>query len=162
MRSHVRFQEHVYTTEKHCESESKMMCEDISSQSLSYRLCTGFQKRRKFHSYNLFIPIFARIMAIRQTSLKERKRIDIREPRRYKVIIHNDEVTTMDFVVRVLREVFFMSPEDAETMMMKVHNEGESVVGIYSYDIARSKVSKAMSMAREEKFPLRLTYEPEL
>ena len=68
----------------------------------------------------------------------------------------------MDFVVRVLREVFFMSPEDAETMMMKVHNEGESVVGIYSYDIARSKVSKAMSMAREEKFPLRLTYEPEL
>ena len=101
-------------------------------------------------------------MAIRQTSLKERKRIDIREPRRYKVIIHNDEVTTMDFVVRVLREVFFMSPEDAETMMMKVHNEGESVVGIYSYDIARSKVSKAMSMAREERFPLRLTYEPEL
>ena len=101
-------------------------------------------------------------MAIRQTSLKERKRIDIREPRRYKVIIHNDEVTTMDFVVRVLRKVFFMSPEDAETMMMKVHNEGESVVGIYSYDIARSKVSKAMSMAREEKFPLRLTYEPEL
>lgn len=101
-------------------------------------------------------------MAIRQTSLKERKRIDIREPRRYKVIIHNDEVTTMDFVVRVLREVFFMSSEDAETMMMKVHNEGESVVGIYSYDIARSKVSKAMSMAREEKFPLRLTYEPEL
>ena len=101
-------------------------------------------------------------MAIRQTSLKERKRIDIRDPRRYKVIIHNDEVTTMDFVVRVLREVFFMSPEDAETMMMKVHNEGESVVGIYSYDIARSKVSKAMSMAREEKFPLRLTYEPEL
>lgn len=101
-------------------------------------------------------------MAIRQTSLKERKRIDIREPRRYKVIIHNDEVTTMDFVVRVLHEVFFMSPEDAETMMMKVHNEGESVVGIYSYDIARSKVSKAMSMAREEKFPLRLTYEPEL
>ncbi len=101
-------------------------------------------------------------MAIRQTSLKERKRIDIREPRRYKVIIHNDEVTTMDFVVRVLREVFFMSPEDAETMMMKVHNEGESVVGIYSYDIARSKVSKAMSMAREEKFPLLLTYEPEL
>ena len=101
-------------------------------------------------------------MAIRQTSLKERKRIDIREPRRYKVIIHNDEVTTMDFVVRVLREVFFMSPEDAEIMMMKVHNEGESVVGIYSYDIARSKVSKAMSMAREEKFPLRLTYEPEL
>lgn len=101
-------------------------------------------------------------MAIRQTSLKERKRIDIREPRRYKVTIHNDEVTTMDFVVRVLREVFFMSPEDAETMMMKVHNEGESVVGIYSYDIARSKVSKAMSMAREEKFPLRLTYEPEL
>lgn len=101
-------------------------------------------------------------MAIRQTSLKERKRIDIREPRRYKVIIHNDEVTTMDFVVRVLREVFFMSPEDAEIMMMKVHNEGESVVGIYSYDIARSKVSKAMSMAREERFPLRLTYEPEL
>ncbi len=67
----------------------------------------------------------------------------------------------MDFVVKVLREVFFKSQEEAERLMLQVHHSDKAVVGIYSYDIAVSKVKKATAMAREAGFPLRLTYEPE-
>ena len=90
---------------------------------------------------------------------KERIRLD--EPRRYKVIIHNDDFTTMEFVVRVLKEVFFKNEEEAEALMMKVHRSGSAAAGVYSYDIALSKAEKATSMARAEDFPLRFSVEPE-
>jgi len=61
----------------------------------------------------------------------------------------------------VLTQVFFKSETEAETLMLKVHHEGKAVVGIYSYDVAISKVRKATEMAREEGYPLRLTVEPE-
>ena len=80
---------------------------------------------------------------------------------RYKVIMHNDEVTTMEFVVEVLRTVFFRSKEDAEAIMMKIHNEGSGVVGVYDYDIAISKVFKVRQLADEQNFPLKLTVEKE-
>lgn len=99
-------------------------------------------------------------MAKQETSIRERERIDLNEPKRYKVIFHNDDFTTMDFVVKVLTQVFFKSPEEAETLMMAVHRRGHAVVGIYSYDVAVSKVKKATDMARQEGFPLRLTYTP--
>ena len=67
----------------------------------------------------------------------------------------------MDFVVKVLTTVFYKSPAEAETLMMQVHRNNSAVVGIYSYDIARSKVQKATRMARDEGFPLRLTVTPE-
>lgn len=66
-----------------------------------------------------------------------------------------------DFVVKVLTTVFFKSETEAETLMMSVHKSGSAVVGIYSYDIALSKVRKATDMAREEGFPLKLTVLPE-
>ncbi len=100
-------------------------------------------------------------MAKSESSILERNRTDIKEPRRYKVIIYNDDFTTMDFVVRVLREVFFKQETEAESLMLAVHKTGQAVVGIYTYDIAKSKVAKAMTMAREENFPLRLSYKPE-
>ena len=96
-----------------------------------------------------------------QSSVRERQRTDLREPRRYKVTIYNDNFTTMEFVVRVLMQVFFKSQSEAEQLMMLVHRTQKAVVGIYSYDIAVSKVLKATRMARDEGFPLRLTYEPE-
>ena len=99
-------------------------------------------------------------MAKQQSAIRERERTDLREPRRYKVWIHNDDVTTMDFVVMLLRNVFFKSPDEAEELMLAVHNHNKAVVGIYSYDIAVSKVEKATAMAREEGFPLRLTCQP--
>ena len=96
-----------------------------------------------------------------QSGIRERQNTRLKEPHRYKVIIHNDDFTTMEFVVMVLMRVFWRSETEANTMMMRVHQIGSAVVGIYSYDIAISKVAKATKMAREEGFPLRLTYEPE-
>ena len=96
-----------------------------------------------------------------QSSIKERSHTDLREPKRYKVTIFNDDFTSMEFVVKILMEVFFKSQADAEQLMMTVHKSQKAVVGVYSYDVAVSKVQKATAMAREEGFPLRLTYEPE-
>ena len=100
-------------------------------------------------------------MAKEQSQLRERQRTDLREPHRYKVIIHNDDFTTMDFVVMILTQVFFKSEEEAQALMLKVHHSDKAVVGIYSYDIAVSKAHRATNMAREHGFPLRLSIEPD-
>ena len=96
-----------------------------------------------------------------QSQIRERQRTNIREPRRYQVIIHNDDFTTMEFVVMVLKEVFFLSEENAQALMLKVHHSSKAVVGVYTYDIAMSKAHKATNMAREQGYPLRLTVDPE-
>lgn len=106
---------------------------------------------------NLFLFNYLCIMAKEQSSLRERVRAGLREPMKFKVIIHNDDFTTMDFVVRVLMVVFYKTMADAEMLMLNVHRKGQAVVGVYSYDIALTKVDKATRMAREEGFPLRLT-----
>lgn len=100
-------------------------------------------------------------MAQEQTSLRERQRTDLREPRRFKVIVHNDDFTTMEFVVQVLTTVFQKSEAEAERLMLKIHHSDKAVVGVYTYDIALSKIAKATRLAREAGFPLRLTHEPE-
>lgn len=92
-----------------------------------------------------------------KTSTRERKKVVYDEPRKYKVIMHNDDVTTMEFVVRVLTEVFYKPMKEAENIMLTIHNEGQAIVGIYSYDIANSKVFKVKRMADAEKFPLKLS-----
>ena len=94
-----------------------------------------------------------------QSSIRERQRTDLREPRRYKVTIYNDDFTTMEFVATILVQVFLKS--EAEALMLQVHHSDKAVVGIYSYDVATSKVRKATAMAREAGFPLRLTVDPE-
>ncbi len=86
--------------------------------------------------------------------------MDIEVPR-YKVIMHNDDVTTMDFVVKVLMQVFFKSQQHAEQIMLQVQCVCPSVVGFYFYDIARTKIARVDLMAMEEGFPLKLTMEPE-
>lgn len=100
-------------------------------------------------------------MAKEQSSIRERQHTDLREPRRYKVLIYNDDFTTMEFVVKILKVVFFKNDAEAEALMLQVHHTDKAVVGIYSYDIAISKVEKATQMARNEGFPLRLSCEPE-
>lgn len=82
-------------------------------------------------------------------------------PGKYKVIMYNDDYTTMDFVVMVLKQVFHKSEEEAEAIMMKVHNEGQAVVGIYTLDMAKTKVHYTMSVAKKSGFPLKLEYLPE-
>ena len=100
-------------------------------------------------------------MAKQQSSVSERSRTDIREPKRYKVYIHNDDFTTMEFVVKILMTIFFKSEAEAQALMLKVHHSDKALVGVYTYDIAVSKVRKATQMAREENFPLRFTVQPE-
>ena len=91
-------------------------------------------------------------MAKEQSATKERQHTNLREPRRYKVTIYNDDFTTMEFVVKILTQVFFKSETEAEALMLQVHHSDKAVT---------SKVRKATNMAREEGFPLRLTVEPE-
>lgn len=100
-------------------------------------------------------------MAKEQPKLRERIKSGLREPQRFKVIIHNDDFTTMDFVVMILVTIFFKTTTEAEKLMLDVHNKGQAVVGIYSFDIATSKVAKATRLARDNGFPLRLTIIPE-
>jgi len=100
-------------------------------------------------------------MAKEQTSVKERQHTNLREPRRYKVLIYNDDFTPMEFVVKILVEIFFKSNTEAEALMLQVHHSDKAVVGIYSYDVALSKVSKATNISREAGHPLRLSVEPE-
>ena len=95
------------------------------------------------------------------TGVKSRERVLIEEPRQYKVVFHNDDFTTMEFVTDVLRRVFNKPADEAVTLMMRVHREGQAIVGIYSYDVAMTKASQATAMARNEGFPLKITCEPE-
>lgn len=85
----------------------------------------------------------------------------VAKPRLFKVLFHNDNYTTRDFVVAVLREVFHKSESDAVAIMMQVHNRGMGVAGVYTYEIAQTKVQVVEGLAREHEFPLRLTMEPE-
>lgn len=84
-------------------------------------------------------------------------RFKTKEPSLYNVIMHNDDETTMDFVVMVLVRIFHKSEQDAETVMLKIHNEGSAIVGAYSRDIAQSKANQTMALARQEGFPLSVT-----
>ncbi len=96
-----------------------------------------------------------------QQQTRERSRVHVDEPRRYKVIIYNDDFTTMEFVVQVLVQVFYKSEPEAVQLMLQVHHSDKAVVGVYSFDVAMSKMQKATLMARQAGFPLRLTCEPE-
>ncbi len=95
-----------------------------------------------------------------QTSIRERERTNLKEPRLYKVIFHNDDFTTMEFVVKILMTVFHKEEAEAQELMMQVHTNGRATAGIYTLDMAMTKTNKSMKMARDEGFPLRLTYEP--
>lgn len=99
-------------------------------------------------------------MPNQQRSLRERDRIDNREPQKFNVIIFNDDFTTMELVVKILTDVFFKPRPEAVALMRKVHNSEKAIVGTYTYDIAISKVAKATAIARERKFPLRLEIQP--
>lgn len=83
----------------------------------------------------------------------------VEEPPLFKVLLHNDDFTTMEFVVWVLESVFNMPEEQAVQVMLNVHLRGTGVAGIYTYEVAETKVDKATAMAREHEFPLLVTME---
>jgi ATP-dependent Clp protease adaptor protein ClpS len=83
----------------------------------------------------------------------------LKPPAMFKVLLHNDDYTTMEFVVWILESVFNMPEEQAIQVMLNVHLRGIGVAGIYTYEIAETKVTRCTSLAREQEFPLLVTME---
>lgn len=84
----------------------------------------------------------------------------LQPPRMHKVLMHNDDYTTMEFVVLVLQKFFNKGPPEAQAIMLEVHTRGFGVCGIFTYEVAESKVAKVIKFARENGHPLRCTTEP--
>jgi ATP-dependent Clp protease adaptor protein ClpS len=90
-----------------------------------------------------------------------RTRPKLKKPPLFKVLLHNDNYTTRDFVVAVLREVFHKSETDAVQIMLHVHHHGIGVAGVYTYEVAETKIRQTEKLARDHEFPLRVSMEPE-
>ena len=91
----------------------------------------------------------------------ERTRHETKKPDMYKVLLLNDDYTTMDFVVEVLETVFHKSPAEAHRIMMAVHTQGKGLCGVYPFEVAETKVATVIELARGSGFPLRAAMEPE-
>ena len=95
------------------------------------------------------------------TETREKDKIKTHLPKLYKVILLNDDYTSMDFVVSILESIFQKSPAEAVQIMLAVHNKGKGVCGIYAKQIAETKISQVERRARAESFPLRCVMEEE-
>ncbi|MFA6238296.1 MAG: ATP-dependent Clp protease adaptor ClpS [Bacteriovorax sp.] len=82
-------------------------------------------------------------------------------PKKYKVLLHNDDYTTMEFVIFILQGVFHKTIDEAERIMLEVHKKGIGLCGVYTFEIAESKAQKVERLAREHSHPLICTFEPE-
>ena len=91
----------------------------------------------------------------------ERTRQETKKPELFKVLLLNDDYTTMDFVVEVLETIFHKQPAEAYRIMMMVHVQGKGLCGVYPYEVAETKVSTVIDRARANGFPLLATMEPE-
>src|ERR1700761_5640958 len=100
-------------------------------------------------------------MADFDTNVLTETEAKLERPPMFKVLLHNDDFTTMEFVIFVLRSVFHKTEADAFYIMLKVHEEGVGVAGIYAYEIASMKAEKVMNLARTSEFPLLCTIEEE-
>lgn len=85
--------------------------------------------------------------------------LDIREPKKYQVYLLNDDYTSMDFVIDILMGIFRKSYSEAHQIMLQVHQGGRGLCGIYSYEIAETKIHQVSSLARESGFPLKAAME---
>ncbi len=87
--------------------------------------------------------------------------VKVKRPKKYKVILHNDDYTTMEFVIYILKAVFHKNSSEAEKIMWEVHEKGRGICGIYSYEIAETKAKRVEMLAKENSHPLMCTIEPE-
>ena len=94
------------------------------------------------------------------TKTKPQPNFDLKEPPLYRVIYINDSVTTMEFVVQTLLEIFNHSPEDAQAITLKIHEEGSGTAAILPYEMAEQKGVEVTQLARANGFPLQVKLEP--
>jgi ATP-dependent Clp protease adaptor protein ClpS len=85
--------------------------------------------------------------------------LELQEPQMFKVLLHNDDYTSMDFVVEVLMDIFHKDHLQAEQIMLQIHEKGKAVCGVYTYEIAQMKVEQVRQLAKKNEFPLLATME---
>lgn len=85
--------------------------------------------------------------------------LELEEPKMYKVLLHNDDYTSMDFVIDILKTVFHMNYAQAEKIMLQIHDHERAICGIYSFEIAQTKVQQVKQKAKQNEFPLLATLE---
>jgi len=91
----------------------------------------------------------------------ERTRQETKKPELFKVLLLNDDYTTMEFVIEILENVFNKAPAEAYRIMMAVHTQGQGLCGVYPFEVAETKVATVLDLARSNGFPLRASMEPE-
>jgi ATP-dependent Clp protease adaptor protein ClpS len=85
--------------------------------------------------------------------------LELQEPQLFKVLLHNDDYTSMDFVVEVLMDIFHKTHQQAEQIMLQIHEKGKAICGVYTYEIAQMKVEQVRQLAKQNEFPLLATME---
>jgi ATP-dependent Clp protease adaptor protein ClpS len=94
-----------------------------------------------------------------ETKLLSREKDKVKEPEEYMVILLNDNYTTKEFVVEILKIVFHKNAEEATRIMLNVHHKGRGIVGVYTWDIAQTKAGQVHALAREYEYPLKCIVE---
>lgn len=110
---------------------------------------------------NLAVFTFMPEISDNDSAVLTEQKQKLEKPGLFKVILHNDDFTTMEFVVFILMHVFKRTENESFEIMLKVHNEGIGVAGVYPYDIAYMKSQKAMNLAKANQYPLLVTIEAE-
>ncbi|MCK5644121.1 MAG: ATP-dependent Clp protease adaptor ClpS [Gammaproteobacteria bacterium] len=101
-------------------------------------------------------------MSFADVQEKVEEELDLKRPNLWRVIFHNDNKTTMEFVVLLLLRVFHKSEQEAMDIMLQVHEKGQAIVGVYTHEIAENKMEICINTAKDYDFPLRVTIEEEL
>jgi len=96
-----------------------------------------------------------------QGSVLTEENIETREPALYKVLLHNDDYTTMEFVISILENIFHKTKQDATVIMLNVHNDGVGIAGVYTREICETKIAIVHELAKKNQFPLRCSMEKE-
>lgn len=100
-------------------------------------------------------------MAATDVQIDEKIKQKIQEPKRWKVVFLNDDITPIDFVISLLVETFKHSQETAKEITLEIHNNGSGIAGVYSFEIAEAKAVEATQLARGNGFPLQIKMEEE-
>ncbi len=87
--------------------------------------------------------------------------IELKKPKMYKVLLLNDDFTSMEFVVSTLMNIFHKDEEESYAIMLRIHNQGSGLCGLYTHEIAETKVAQVLNFAKKSKFPLRAVMEEE-